>query len=81
MNKKLVKTPAGENITRYSVRLDSDECSKGTQLARFLQFEMLRTIATDPSITACGLNDFQTLRMYHDGSKWVIDLEAISADS
>ena len=53
MNKTFVATPAGENLTRYTVRLESEDCEKGTQPARFLQFEMLQTIAHNPANSQC----------------------------
>jgi hypothetical protein len=74
----LTETRIGENQTRYRVTLFSDPCPAGTQLARFLQFELLRTIANDPSVTACGTTDFQTMTMNHDGEKWVVICEAIA---
>jgi hypothetical protein len=72
----LTETRIGEDQVRYRVTLVSDPCSAGTQLARFLQFELLRTMATDPAVTACGMSDFQTLTMRHDGEKWVAICEA-----
>ncbi len=70
------RVQVGDDLYRYRVQYESDPCSPGTQHARFFQFEMLKTIALDPQISACGLSDFQTLKMHHDGGKWIIALEA-----
>lgn len=77
MNRKTIEQDIGEDRVRYVTMLESDICTLGTQMARFLQFELLRTVANDPAISACGLNDFQKLKMSHDGMRWVIEAEAI----
>jgi hypothetical protein len=40
--------------------------------------ELLKLVASDPSLSACGYSNFQTLRMYHDGAKWIMEFEAVT---
>lgn len=38
---------------------------------------MLKAIANNPGMMDCGSLPFQTLKMFHDGEKWIIELEAV----
>ena len=63
--------------TLYRLTLESEPCVLGTQKCRFVQFELLRYIAEDPAVTACGTSDFHRMTMKHDGSHWIVEAEAI----
>jgi hypothetical protein len=63
--------------TRSCVTIVSDPCTANTQMSRHLQFEILRMMADNPSLCVCGSVEFQTMKMAHDGSKWVVSLEAV----
>ena len=76
---QLTKTKIEDDKYRYHVTIESDPCPPNTQIARFLQFELLKTMAGDPAVTALGGSDFQVMKMFHDGARWIVDLEAISA--
>lgn len=76
LSRHLKKIDQGDK-TLYRVVLESDECYLNTPECRFIQFELLRYIAEDPATTACGFNDFRKLTMWHDGTKWIVEAEAI----
>lgn len=73
----LAATRLDEQNTRSRVTIHSDPCPPNTQLARIMQFDLLRMMSQDPALTQCGGSDFQTLSMVHDGGKWIVVLEAI----
>lgn len=77
MNRKVSKMDIGPDEVRYRTTLESDDCIEKTPESVFFQFELLRMIGTDPSLTACGLSHFQSLKMWHNGERWIIEVEAV----
>jgi hypothetical protein len=77
MKRSMTKVVIQDNKTRYRVTIESDECLKGSQEARVIQFLLLRSIADEPSLTACGMSDFQRMTMTHNGEKWIVECESI----
>lgn len=71
------KSRVDDGHTRYSVRIEGDDCVPGTNDARVLQHQMLETLAQDVSLAACGHATFQKLTMRHDGERWVVEAEAL----
>ena len=63
-------------MTRTQVVLQSDPCKPSDRAYRFLKFEMLRAIADDPSLTQCGMADWTTLTISHNGNHWTAVAEA-----
>jgi len=47
--------------------------SEGQRRARY---ELLREVAEQPDLSHCQGRPFETLRMYWQGSAWVMELEA-----
>jgi hypothetical protein len=77
MQRTTSRTRVSDTQVRYRTTLESDECAEGTPTARFLQFELLRTLASDPSLTACGYSDFRTLRFEFRDTRWQVVCEAL----
>ena len=77
MNRSTSSTTVG-NVKRTQVVLESDECKPTDRAYRFLQFELLRAIADDPTLTQCGLSYFDTLQIRHNGKCWVAVAESTS---
>lgn len=71
------KVPVSRNEYRYRVVLESDPCVMGTQDCFRLQMELLASMAKDAMLVICGSVPFQTMKMRHDGAKWIVELEAI----
>ncbi len=77
MKRQLSKTRYDEDKVRVRLTMETDECPKEGPLSRFIKFELLRYIAEDPQVSACGHSDFDTMNMYHDGFKWIVICEAV----
>lgn len=67
----------GDSKRRYRAIIHSDECPPAGQTCRYLQYELLRELASNPDMSKLGMEDFQSLKMFHDGNKWVVELEAV----
>ena len=77
MNRIVKQTPVNDNEHRYEVRIEGEHCASVGFEARYNQLELLRMMAATPGLTDCGSTPFQTLKMAHDGEKWVVTLEAV----
>lgn len=64
------------NASRIQVIIESDDCKPTDRTYRFLQFETLQAIASDPSLTQCGATHFDNLVYRHNGQCWVAIAEA-----
>jgi len=58
---------------KVTVTYTSKDCMPTSRLE---QFDLLRTVIENPGLLDCGPVSFQTLKMYHNGTAWVIVLEA-----
>jgi hypothetical protein len=77
MKRSLRSARVTEVENRYSVRLEDEPSPVDGIENRERQKEMLRAVANNPGMMDCGSLRFQTLKMFHDGEKWVIELEAV----
>lgn len=77
MNRKTNNVNIGEGQLRATVRLEGEMCDPDTFQYRYYQSEMLRVAHDSPALLECAMAPFQTLRMFHDGEKWIIEAEAI----
>jgi hypothetical protein len=72
-----IKTIKIGDVTRYRT-LITDVESSGLDKAR-RQIEFLQDIAGNGFFTgmlSCGPLPFETFNMFHDGSAWIVELEA-----
>lgn len=79
MKKTVNQSQVGTDVYKYTVKLEGEECPESGPQSRMQAQSMLSTIASNLSLTDCGNNAFQTLRMRHDGGCWVIELEAVGS--
>ncbi len=77
MRKQIAQSRYDENKMRVRLTVESDECHREELKSRFVKVELLRYVADDPSFSACGGQDFDTMKMYHNGVCWVMEFEAI----
>lgn len=76
--KRVVKsTNLGGGQTRYTTRLEGDDCALGTQEYKFLQWELLRQIVDQPDLVQCGFLPYEKLKVFHTGQHWVAEAEAV----
>ena len=58
----------------------SDPCRIGAPESKIRQYQLLQAIAEMPDLTTCATESFQTLHVYHDGTAWVAEAEAVVSD-
>lgn len=76
MNRTIKQHPLHDGGTRYEVRIEDEPCPKGGLASRFRTTDLLRLLASTPGLIDCGPVMFDTLRIYHDGERWVAVMEA-----
>lgn len=74
-NRKTSKIDLGEGLYRYKVRYETPECQPHDQAGLFLQSSLLKAITDSPELLRCGNGKFKELKMFHDGMRWVIELQ------
>ena len=77
MQRIVTSTDLGEGRMRHRVHIESDECVLGSSMEEPIKQMMLQNFADNPSLLTCGMTPFQTLKMFHTGSIWVVEAEAI----
>lgn len=81
MQRIATSSAIGDGKTRWRVRIESDECDPKTPQLEQVKSMLLENIVQNPFLVACGLLPFQTLKMHHNGVRWIIEAEAISEPS
>lgn len=76
MRRSFSKTTLGGNDVRVTVRYESEYCEPGTPEARREQMRLLRTLADSTELQICGFHPFQKMTMKHNGTVWLMELEA-----
>jgi len=66
----------GGSQFRYTQVYESEYCEEGSIQAKFQQIQMIRTLADTPELQLCGYYPFQKMSMRHNGTNWVMELEA-----
>jgi hypothetical protein len=77
MNRIVRHIPIGDSRIRTTVRLEGEDCSPQTPQALLLQRVLFQTLADNFDLLNCGLEPFQTLRVFHDGQRWIVEVEAV----
>lgn len=67
----------GENEVRHTVKIQMEATGADGPIGLQAKFDLLRLIAADPAFTTCGYQGFRTLKVWHDGTSWTADAEAI----
>lgn len=63
---------------RYRCRIEWDESPDEGPLSEHFLAEMLRSMAITASLRYCGPVPFETLKVSHNGSCWIAEMEAQS---
>jgi hypothetical protein len=80
VTRKTTNVDIGNGKVRARTRIEGDACEQGTFEARHSQYTLLSAIGATPDLTACALVAFEKLTMYHNGTSWVVEAEAIVDD-
>jgi hypothetical protein len=76
----LHKQVQDDDRVKFSVSVTGDDCPAEGLLSHQRQMELLRLLADQPTLALCGPGPFQTLVMAHNGTAWVVRLEAVCED-
>lgn len=76
MKRTVSETRLDESRIRYRTKIEDDDTGIGTEAAAWRQYYLLKELASQQNLLACGYAQFETLKMYHNGSRWVVELEA-----
>lgn len=77
MQRQFTELPLPEGLYRYRITYtDEVECEPATTLSRSRQDAMLADFVGNYDLRRCGPVPFQKMRMFHDGARWVIEIEA-----
>lgn len=77
MTKIVRSIPLGEGKTKYIVYLQDEPSSTPTEV-RNRRYGFLNEVVTDgwcQGLLNCGPSPFQKMSMWHDGIKWIIQLD------
>lgn len=76
MQRKMVEIELPDDGRRYRVIYsDEVECDPFSSLSRRRQDEMLNEFLMNYDLRRCGPAPFRTMKMFHDGGRWIIELE------
>jgi hypothetical protein len=77
MTRTIKSIPTGiDNEFKWEVTITGDECPPLTLAANSALRSLLRTCLDTQGLMVCGNNNPQTIKISHDGGKWVMVLEA-----
>jgi len=74
-NRKQTKQDLGDFLYRYKVRYETESCEPFSLQGMELQQRMLQAIVDSPELLMCGRGRFRELKMLHDGSCWIVELQ------
>lgn len=78
MERIVKQTPVNDSDFKYEVLVVSDPCPPPpTIAARNVIRNLLNTCLQTPGMLDCGMTPFTSAKIYHDGDKWNIVLEAV----
>jgi hypothetical protein len=78
MTRTIKSVPTGtDNEFKWEVRIEGEDCPALTLASYLAMRSLLQTCLGTPGMMSCGNNTPQSLKMTHDGEKWVIMLEAV----
>ena len=77
LNKTVTKVRFDDSHWRWKNKIVSDPCVKNSIEGKMLLAHMFQTFIDQPQILSCGGESFDALKIYHDGTHWVIETEAV----
>lgn len=77
MDRQFIELPLPEGLYRYRITYTDDGDSEpGTRLCQVRQDSMLNEFLQNYDLRRCGPVPFQKMKMFHDGNRWIIEIEA-----
>ncbi len=65
----------GGDLYCFKVRYESDPCEAFTLEGLTHQQNLIHTLGTSPMLLETEAGRFESLKMFHDGLKWVVELQ------
>lgn len=78
MNVNRFKAAFSAELVRHRTVVETESCTIGTLHSRLVRHELLKYIAEDPFFSQCGGVDFEKARIWHNGTGWVAEFEAVT---
>lgn len=76
MERRVRTIPMGEGAVRYRVTILDDPSAPGSREEWLWRARFLQEFAAQPALWECGTQQFTKMVMKHDGTRWIIELEA-----
>ena len=76
MRRDVKKFKEGDDQVRIVNRIFSSPVDRGSPVFQLIKIQLLKSIAETPEILLCELNDFEVMKVYHDGISWVAESQA-----
>jgi hypothetical protein len=77
MRRETKRFKEGEEQVRIVNRVHGEPVDRLSPAFQAYKHDLVRRIADNPEITRCELNDFEVLKVYHDGNNWVAESQAV----
>jgi hypothetical protein len=77
MYRSTIRVALDNNKQRVVNRIEGNDVVKGSAEFEHARYQMLVAIANDPSLLHCGDSHFETLKMFHNGQRWIVETEVL----
>jgi hypothetical protein len=77
VDRKIMRIPISETQQRIRVTVVGDPCAHQDDTYAIQQHRLLEHVVNTPELVRCDYYPFDKLYMHHNGSAWVIDVEAV----
>lgn len=76
MKRSVRQIKIGQHSIKHLVTYLSDPCPQEGPESDFHQHELLGQLFNNPALCSCGPCRYQKLTMTHNGSEWMIEMQA-----
>lgn len=73
MRLKRTKIDLEDGSVKHTTRVEGEFCLPGTHDAKVMAYTMLADLSVQHDFTRCGDKPFDSLTMFHDGTKWIVE--------
>lgn len=77
MEKTITKVRFDDHHWRWKNKIVSDSCVRDGIDGKMILAHLFQTFIEQPQILDCGGQGFAALKIYHDGTRWVVETEAV----
>lgn len=77
MDRKIMRVRTSEKTERIRVTVVGDPCAHQDDTYAIQQHRLLEHVVNTPDLVRCDYVPFERLFMHHNGTAWVIEVEAL----